>query len=153
MIAAHTVAGSFHWLAQTETGCACGDTFAYFFLAGLKSLTRVDKIVEITEMTIAARMAASGPEIVSPGMMAAATQRITAFTTKVKSPKVTMLIGAVKISSSGLIKVLITPKTIADNSAVGKFSTPKPGTKKSAIIKVKELRIRAMSRFILVSSI
>ncbi len=82
----------------------------------------------MTERTMAAKIAGSKPLTVSPGTMAAAIQRTMALTTNVNNPKVRMLIGAVKIRRIGLIKVLITPNTIAARTAVGKSSTPKPGT-------------------------
>lgn len=51
----------------------------------------------------------------------------TAFITKVKSQKVRILIGKVKIINIGLTKVFRTPRTTATIIAVTKFSTLTPG--------------------------
>lgn len=51
-----------------------------------------------------------------------------AFITSVKSPRVRMLIGNVRIIMIGLIKAFKIPKTSATISAVVKLATWKPGT-------------------------
>ena len=50
-----------------------------------------------------------------------------ALITKVKSPKVRILIGKVKITITGFINALMIPKTSATISAVKKESTLNPG--------------------------
>ena len=88
----------------------------------------MDRIVETTESTTAPKIAASGPEIVSPGTTAATNHKIMALTTNVNKPKVKTLRGKVKNTKTGFINVLISPKIIAASTATPKFSTPIPGT-------------------------
>lgn len=88
-----------------------------------KSLSKDDKAVETTDKTIAPKIAGKNPSIVIPGTTSVTNHKTTAFTTKVKSPKVKRLIGAVNTSNTGLINVLITPKTIAASIALVKSET------------------------------
>lgn len=99
---------------------------AYFFAA--KSLTKVDKIVEAIERTIAPSIAGTQPSTENPGTKSVVTLKTIALTIKMNKPKVSIVRGRVKSTSTGLIKVLIIPKTIAARSADVNVSTLIPGT-------------------------
>ena len=81
------------------------------------------KIVDTTDKTTAPKIAGSHPSIFTPGTTAATINKTTALITKVNNPKVTIVSGALTKLSIGLIKVLITPKTIAAKIAVVKLAT------------------------------
>lgn len=63
------------------------------------------------------------PSTLNPWTKFAASKIISALITNVKSPKVKMLIGSVRIRSMGLRTAFITPKTSATTRAATKLST------------------------------
>ena len=67
------------------------------------------------------------PFTLNPGTIAETNKTRAAFITKVKSQKVKILIGRVKIINIGLTKVFRTPSATATIIAVTKFSTFTPG--------------------------
>ena len=67
--------------------------------------------------------------MVNPATTADTSQSIKALITKVNNPKVKKLIGAVKNINAGLIKVLITPKTMAAKMAAPQSAISNPGTR------------------------
>jgi hypothetical protein len=77
---------------------------------------------------MAAKMAGRKPSITIPGTTSAAKYKTTALITKINSPKVIKVMGKVRKSRIGLIKVLMTAKTIAAKMAVVKLLISKPGT-------------------------
>lgn len=81
------------------------------------------------------------PFTLNPGTTADASKTNAAFITKVKSQKVKILIGNVKIISIGLTKVFRTPSTTATIIAVTKLSTFTPG-KIYEVAKTAKLFIR-----------
>lgn len=99
----------------------------YFFLPE-KSLAKVERIVEAIERTIAPKIAGIQPSTVNPGTKSVVIRNIIALTTKMNNPNVSMVKGKVSKTRTGLIKVLITPKTIAARSADVKVETLIPGT-------------------------
>lgn len=92
--------------------------YGYFFANLSVSFTKSERAVETTDSTTAARIAASQFSIRISFIKSEAIHKITAFTTKVNSPRVKKFNGAVKISKIGLMNVLITPSTIAAKIAV-----------------------------------
>lgn len=88
----------------------------------------MDKTVATTDSTIAPKIAGIQPESISPGTKYETINNITASITKVKSPKVIIVIGAVINDNTGFIKVLTIPKTMEAKRAVVKLSTLNPGT-------------------------
>lgn len=93
-----------------------------------KSLTNIESTVETTDSTIAPKIAGSQPSTMKPGTNREVSLKTMALTINMKSPKVIIVKGNVSKSSSGLIKVLMTPRTMAAKSAEVKESTLKPGT-------------------------
>ena len=83
------------------------------YFLGAKSLTSMDKIVEAIDKTIAPRIAGIQPSTENPGTNREVSLKTMAFTTKINKPKVITVRGRVKKIRTGLIKVLITPSTIA----------------------------------------
>lgn len=67
------------------------------------------------------------PEILNPGIKAAAKSTIEALMIKVNKPKVKILIGKVKIRMIGRITALTAPNMSAANKAMPKFRTSAPG--------------------------
>ncbi len=63
------------------------------------------------------------PFTLKPGTIADASKTSAAFITKVKSQKVKIFIGSVRIINIGLIKTFKTPNTTATITAVRKLST------------------------------
>lgn len=112
------------------------------------SFASIDKIVEIRDKRKAAIIAERKLSMIRPGTIKVANQSTTAFTTKVKSPKVKKLMGAVSIRRRGFIMVLITPKTAAATTATLKSATWNPGTKYAVSIRAIELRISFKRRYI-----
>lgn len=90
----------------------------YFFPTLPKSVNTDESTVETTDNTTAPKMAATQPEIISPGTMAETINNTTALITKVKRPSVTIVIGALTNDNAGLTKVLTTPNTMAAKIAV-----------------------------------
>lgn len=68
------------------------------------------------------------PSTLNPGTIRSTSIINAALITKVKSPRVRMFIGRVRIKIMGLMTALTIPKTKATKSAVVKVSTLKPGT-------------------------
>lgn len=93
-----------------------------------KSFTKVERIVEAIERTIAPKIAGSHPSTINPGTNKVTILKTTALTIKINKPNVIIVKGKVKSKSTGFIKVLIIPKTIAARSAEVKVSTLIPGT-------------------------
>lgn len=98
-----------------------------YFLAA-KSLTRVDKTVDAIERTMAPKIAGSQPSTINPGTNKVVILKTMALTMKMNNPKVIIVSGSVSKTRTGLIKVLIIPKTTAARSAEVKVSTLIPGT-------------------------
>ena len=92
------------------------------------SFRRVERIVEVKDITIDANIAESNPEIVIPGTIADASQRTTALIIKVNNPSVRKFKGRVNKRSIGRITIFKSPKTTAASKAVVKFSILNPGT-------------------------
>ena len=84
-------------------------------------------IVEISHRVKAPIRAGKNPLISKPGTTKAVALIKKALITNVKSPKVRILIGNVKITITGLIKALMIPRTSATISAVTKELTLNPG--------------------------
>lgn len=80
------------------------------------------------ERTIAPSIAGSQPSTINPGTNRLVIRKTIALTINMNSPKVITVKGRVRRSKTGLIKVLITPKTIAASKAEVKESTLNPGT-------------------------
>lgn len=91
-------------------------------------MTKVERIVEAMASTIAPRIAGSQPSTLNPETNSVVSLKTIAFTIKTKSPKVRIVRGKVKRSKTGLMKVLIIPRTIAARRADVKASTWIPGT-------------------------
>lgn len=83
--------------------------------------------VEINQRKNAPIIAGINPRTSKPGTIKAVALIKKALITKVKSPKVRILIGKVKITITGLMKALMIPKTSATIKAVKKELTLKPG--------------------------
>lgn len=96
--------------------------------APAKSLTNIERAVEAIERTIAPSIAGTQPSTVNPGTKSVVMRKTIAFTTKIKSPKVMIVNGKVRSTSTGFINVLITPRTIAASKAEVNVSTWIPGT-------------------------
>jgi hypothetical protein len=93
----------------------------YFFAA--KSFTRVERIVEAIERTIAPSIAGNQPSTENPGTKRVVILKTMALTIKMNNPRVMTVRGKVKRSKTGFIKVLIIPRTMAAKSAEVKVST------------------------------
>lgn len=113
----------------------------------LRSLTKSDRVVETTAKTTAESIAVPHPSTRNPVTTTAASLSITAFTTKVKSPKVRKFIGADIKSKTGLIKVFKTPIIIAAKIKAWGPEIPNPGTKYAVAIKDKALSTKAINRY------
>ncbi len=88
-----------------------------------------------SQRAIAPIKAGANPVIVNPGTILATPNKSRALMTKVKSPRVRMLIGKVRSTMIGLITALMMPRTRATMRAVVKELTEKPG-KYLAITKI-----------------
>lgn len=88
----------------------------------------MERIVEAIERTIAPKIAGTQPSTINPGTKSVVILKTMALTIKMNKPKVSIVKGRVKSISTGLIKVLIIPKTIAARSADVNVSTLIPGT-------------------------
>ena len=84
-------------------------------------------IVEINQSTKAPIQAGIKPTTSKPGTIKAVILIKKALITNVKSPKVRILIGKVKITITGFMKALMIPKTSATIKAVTKELTLNPG--------------------------
>lgn len=84
--------------------------------------------MEAIERTIAPSIAGTQPSTINPGTKMVVTLKTIALTIKINKPKVIIVKGKVKRTRTGLIKVLIIPKTIAARSADVNVSTLMPGT-------------------------
>ena len=84
--------------------------------------------MEINQRTKPPIKAGTKPAISKPFINKETAYISPALITKVKRPKVIMLMGSVRINSTGLIKALTIPSVNATISAVVKVSTLKPGT-------------------------
>lgn len=93
--------------------------------------------MEVTEITRAAKTPDQKSSILIPGTINVARYNMAALITKVKSPKVKILIGRVSKIKIGFITILSSPTTMAAKSAVVKPSILNPGTIKEATIKDK----------------
>ena|SRR3989338_6154398 len=67
------------------------------------------------------------PETAKPGTMASASIMSKAFITKIKRPRVSTVIGRVRIMSKGFTSALISPSTSANTRATKKLDTVTPG--------------------------
>lgn len=85
--------------------------------------------METKDTTIAPQMAAPKFEILNPPTKSAVNQSKRALMTKVKRPKVTMLIGRVMRIKNGLIAKLSNPRMAEATTAADKLATVKPGMK------------------------
>jgi len=97
------------------------------------------------------RIAAIQLLTLNPGTMAAHILMTIPFTTKVKSPKVRILIGRVKNMRMGQIKAFATPTTMAAISAEIRPLTSKPGMTK-AVVKKANAERNQRSKCILIES-
>lgn len=93
-----------------------------------KSLTKVERIVEAIDRTIAPSIAGSHPSTIKPGTNKVVMRKTIALTTKINNPSVRIVRGRVKRSKTGLMNVLIIPKTTAARRADVNVSTLIPGT-------------------------
>jgi hypothetical protein len=93
------------------------------------------------ERTMEKKNAVQNPLIENPGTMLPANRIRSAFTTKEKRPKVTMLIGSVKIKISGFKKTLMRPSTTA-NTTAPKRVTVTPGKRYAEIRIARAERIQ-----------
>lgn len=98
-----------------------------YFLAA-KSFTKVERSVEAIERTIAPRIAGSQPSTINPGTNKVVILKTIALTMKINNPKVIIVRGRVSKTRTGLIKVLMIPRTMAASRADVKVSTFIPGT-------------------------
>lgn len=98
-----------------------------YFLAE-KSFTKVERIVEAIDKTIAPRIAGSQPSTTNPGTNNVVIRKTIALTIKMNNPSVKIVRGSVRRSKTGLINVLIMPKTTAARRADVNVSTLIPGT-------------------------
>lgn len=87
----------------------------------------MDKTVETIDSTIAPKIAGIQPSTTNPGTKSVVILKTIALTMNINNPRVMIVSGKVKSTSTGLIKVLIMPKTIAAKSAEVKVSTLIPG--------------------------
>lgn len=78
--------------------------------------------MEVTEITSAARTPDRKLSIIIPGTTNVARYKIAALITKVKSPRVKILIGKVSRIKIGLITIFKSPTTTAASNAVVKES-------------------------------
>lgn len=87
-------------------------------------------MLETIASTIEPNKAGKNPRISKPepGVKALANQRVKALITNVNKPKVSKVIGKVKICKIGLTKALTRPITRAAIKAVTKFLIKNPGT-------------------------
>jgi len=89
----------------------------------------MEATAEKTAITMAAGNAIQKGSIEKPGTSQVVKRRITAEMTRLKRPKVIMVIGNVRIVRIGLTKAFRTASTRATTTAVQKDSTLKPGTR------------------------
>lgn len=80
------------------------------------------------DITIEPKNAAKKPVIIKPATNFATSKSMSAFITKVNSPRVSRLSGSVKIKNIGLINILTNPITTAANKAEVKPAKLIPGT-------------------------
>lgn len=92
------------------------------------SLTSIERIAETIDRTIAPKIAGNHPSTVNPETNKAVNLKTIALTINRNKPKVIIVKGKVKKTKSGLINVLITPKTMAASRAETKLATWIPGT-------------------------
>ncbi len=100
------------------------------------------------ETTIPNSKAAKNVATANPGTICPTNIMIATLITNAKSPKDKIVIGKVKIKRSGLINVLIVPKTTATINAVCQLATCIPGTILEAKIIDTVLMMRLISNFI-----
>lgn len=79
------------------------------------------------EMIILKSKALRNPCTLKSGTIADVSITISAFMTKIKSPKVIMVKGSVRIRRNGLMSISTSAKTILTRSATQKFFTFTPG--------------------------
>lgn len=89
----------------------------------------MDKKKPIAEITMLNNIARQKPATSNPGTIQATSITSKALITNVKSPRVKMLIGKVKIIKIGLIIAFTIPKTSATNNAAIKVETVTPGSR------------------------
>ncbi len=89
------------------------------------------------------------PSTLKPGTMLLVRRIRSALMTKVKSPSVTILIGSVRRSSTGLIIALMIPKTTAVTKAARKLLTCTPGSKYAETMITTALKTQLIKMFIL----
>jgi len=87
----------------------------------------MDRKEEIRDRTTELRRAVRKPSMANPGVKWAANMRRSTFKIRAKRPKVMKVMGRVMSFKKGLMKVLITPMTMAAMMAVVKLSMIKPG--------------------------
>jgi len=81
------------------------------------------------DKTILNNKAVKNPFTAKPLTIVETSKTKSAFITKVKSPSVRIFTGKVIITRSGLMVILIIPRTTANTNAVQKDATPMPGTR------------------------
>jgi hypothetical protein len=96
---------------------------------------------------IAPQNAPQKPYTVNPGTNQEANQKARPFMIKINNPKVKKVMGNVRTISTGLIKVLTTPRTSAASIAEKNPLTAKPDTRASAIIRARLFRINLTTQF------
>ncbi len=104
-----------------------------------KSLTNIERAVEAIERTIAPSIAGIQPSTWNPETNNVVILRTIALTININNPNVSNVSGSVSNTNTGLINVLITPRTIAASNADVKDETLIPGTIYAVIIKARVL--------------
>lgn len=92
------------------------------------SLTSEERMVEVREIIIEAKMAEKNPSTLIPATNKEAIHKTKALTTKVNNPNVNRFIGKVNKRRTGFKTMFKSPTTTAANKAVVKLSILKPGT-------------------------
>lgn len=87
------------------------------------SLSSIDNAVPTTDNTIAPNIAGTQPSILRLGTTADTINKTTALITNENNPSVIIVIGRAISASTGFIKVLTTPKTMAARTAEVKLAT------------------------------
>ena len=91
-------------------------------------MTKVERIVEAIDKTIAPKIAGSQPSTINPGTNKIVILKTMALTIKMNNPRVMIVRGRVSKTRTGLMKVFMMPNTTAAKSAETKVSTLIPGT-------------------------
>jgi hypothetical protein len=100
------------------------------------------------ERTMLKRSAHQNPSTLNPGTIELASIIIKTLIMIANNPKVTIVIGRVRIKINGFIKRLIIPRTTAVTSAAVKLSTLTPGRIYEAVRIISALTIQLISNCI-----